>query len=53
VRDEEFVSGRERDVIVVLQDGRQLDGVMHTFEWGFGCERVMFVAYEVDAVYPQ
>jgi hypothetical protein len=27
VRNDELVSGRESDVIVVLQDGRQLDGI--------------------------
>jgi hypothetical protein len=53
VRNDELVSGRERDVIVVLQDGRQLEGWMHTFEWAFECEHVVFLAYEIYAVYPQ
>jgi hypothetical protein len=53
VRDEELVSGREPDVIVVLQDGRQLDGWMRPFEYAFECEHVVFLAYEIDAVYAQ
>ena len=46
-----LVSGRECDVIVVLQDGRQLDGIMHTF--GASSVSAMFVVYEVDGLYPQ
>ena len=53
MRDEELVSGREHDVIVVLQDGRQLDGWMRPFEQAFECEQVVFLAYEIDGVYPQ
>jgi hypothetical protein len=53
VRDDELVSGRERDVIVVLQDGRQLDGWMRRFEYAFECEHVVFLAYEIDDVFPQ
>jgi hypothetical protein len=53
VRNDELVFGRERDVIVVLQDGRQLDGWMRTFEYAFECERVVFLAYEIDGIYPQ
>jgi hypothetical protein len=53
VRDEELVSGRERDVVVVLQDGRQLDGWMRPFEYAFECEHVVFLAYEIDEVFPQ
>jgi hypothetical protein len=53
VRDEELVSDRERDVIVVLQDGRQLDGWPRPFVHAFECEHVVFLAYEIDAVYPQ
>jgi hypothetical protein len=53
MRNEELVSGRERDVVVVLQDGRQLDGWMRPFEYAFECEHVMFLAYEVDAIYRQ
>jgi hypothetical protein len=34
---EALVSGRQRDVIVVLQDGRQLDGWMRPFERVFAC----------------
>jgi hypothetical protein len=49
VRDEELVSGREADVIVVLQDGRQLDGWMRPFE----CEHVLFLAHGIHGVYPQ
>jgi hypothetical protein len=44
-----LTSGRERDVIGVPQDGRQLDGSMHAFE----CGHVAFLAYEIDAVYLQ
>jgi hypothetical protein len=53
MRNDELVSGRERDVIVVLQDGRQLDGWMRPLDFAFECEHVVFPAYEVDGIYPQ
>jgi hypothetical protein len=37
----------------VLQDGRQLDGWMRPFEYAFECEHIVFLAYDVDAVYLQ
>jgi hypothetical protein len=40
-------------LIVVLQDGRQLDGWMRPFEYAFECEHVVFLAYEIDSICPQ
>lgn len=53
MRDQELVSGRERDVIVTLQDGRVLDGWMVPFEYGFECERVVFAKWEIEEIFPQ
>jgi hypothetical protein len=51
--DRELVFAQHADVVVTLQDGRQLDGWMVRFEHGFECERTRFAGWEIDEVFPQ
>jgi hypothetical protein len=53
VRDEELVSGRELDVVVTLQDGRVLDGLLIGHEHVMQCERVVFEPWQIDKLFPQ
>ena len=53
VRDQDLVSGREQDVVVVLQDGRQLDGWLVRYEYLMRCEHVVFEPWQVDGIYWQ
>jgi hypothetical protein len=53
MRDDELVSGRERDVVLTLQDGRVLDGWLVTYEHVMRCEHVIFEPWQIDEIYPQ
>jgi hypothetical protein len=46
-------AGRERSVIVVLQDGQQLDDWMRPFERTLECDHVLFLAYELVEMFPE
>jgi hypothetical protein len=53
VRDEYTVPQPGLDVVLTLQDGRQLDGWLIRHEHVWRCEHVLFEAWQVDEVFPQ
>jgi hypothetical protein len=53
VRDEHTVDRPDIAAVIVLQDGRQLDGILVKYEYLMQCERTVFEPYEVDGIYPQ